>query len=137
MTPSIWRTGRTLTASVLCVLLAAGCSSHQRIEMPGVSSATVPPSPSVDHLKAGDTVRITMRTGETLSFPIQEVQPDGLVAKGGSRFLYRDIARLEKRHFEKTKTIALAVGLGIAAFSILILVVIAAEGGPLGSGPVF
>ncbi len=70
-----------------------------------------------------------MKSGETLSFPIQELRPEGIVARGGSRFLYRDIARLEKRQFEKTKTIALVLGLGVAAFCVLIVLALATDDG--------
>src|SRR3954452_61952 len=92
-------------AVVLSAVLVSGCHTQQRIELPGsVSPSSAPPGIALSGVKAGDTVAVTLKSGEKLGFPVQDVQQDGLVARGGRRFLYQDMARLEKRQLSKGKT---------------------------------
>jgi hypothetical protein len=112
---------RALIATIVSALLVSGCHTQQRIELPGGPSSS-PAGVAVSQLKAGDTVQVTMKSGDKLSFPIQEVQSDGLVARGGKRFLYQDMARLDKRQLAKGKTAGLIAGITSGAFVILIAV---------------
>jgi hypothetical protein len=80
-----------------------------------------PPAKSAvaTELKAGDRVRVTMRSGNREAFVIVEAQVEALVAEDGRRFPYADIALLEKTRISKTKTIAL-----IAALPFIMLVLV-------------
>ena len=80
----------------------------------------MPPPPNAAvfaQLKAGDTVRVTMRTGEKVTFTLEEVRAEGVVAKDGRHISFGDIWQLEKRHTSGTKTVvAVAIPLVLLAF---------------------
>jgi hypothetical protein len=97
---------RLTTPAVAIVLLSAlvlsGCHSMTRVALP---DSTPPPSNAAvfAHLKAGDDIRVTMQTGEKVTFELAEVQTEGLVARGGRHIPFRDIAQIEKRYISWTK----------------------------------
>ena len=63
-----------------------------------------------------------------------EVGNDALIAKGGRRFLYAEMARLEKTQLAKGRTTALVVGISAAALTFLLLGAYAAAYGSALSG---
>jgi hypothetical protein len=122
-----------LIGLLAATLAASGCHTHQRVVLPASGS----PSASAFELPpvhAGDDVRVTLRTGERLDFSVEEARNDSLIGKGGRRFPYADITRLEKRQLSKGKTVALVLGISAAAFTFLLLAAFAAAyGTALGS----
>lgn len=89
---------------LLSALLLSGCHSMTRVVLP--DSTPPPPNAAVfAQLKAGDTVRVTMRTGEKVTFTLEEVRAEGVVAKDGRHIPFGDIGQLERRHFSGTKTV--------------------------------
>ena len=109
---------RLTTPAVAIVLLSAlvlsGCHSMTRVALPDAT----PPPPNAAvfaHLKAGDDIRVTMRTGEKVTITLAEVQTEGLVAEGGRHIPFRDMAQIEKRHISWTKS-------GILTFLLVYLV---------------
>lgn len=106
------RSTRTI-GIVLSAAILSGCHSRVPIEVPG--STPPPPTAAVfTKLKAEDKVRVTLRNSNMEVFVVAEVQAEALVAKDGRRFPYADIARLEKTHVSKFKTIALIVAIPFA-----------------------
>ncbi len=121
-----------LIGFLAAALVVSGCHTHQHLSLSASGSTSAPEFEPPVH--AGDNVRITLRTGERLDFSVEQARDDSLIAKGGRRFPYADIARLEKRQLSKGKTIALAIGISAAAFTFLILAAAgAAYGAALGS----
>lgn len=83
---------------LLSALLLSGCHSMTRIAIP--HSTPPPPDAAVfADLRVGDNVRVTMRTGERVTFTLAEVRTEGLVAEGGRHIPFGDIAQLDKRRF--------------------------------------
>ena len=116
---------RPLIAVIVGAIFVGGRHTQQRIELPGGPPSSSPAGIAVSELKASDTVQVTMKSGDKLSFPIQEVQSDGLVAEGGKRFLYQDMARLDKRQLAKGRTAGLVVGITAGALVISIAMALA------------
>ena len=107
---------RLTTPAVTIVLLSAlvlsGCHSMTRVALPDAT----PPPPNAAvfaHLKPGDDIRVTMQTGEKVTFTLADVQTEGLVADGRRHIPVRDMAQIEKRHISWTK-------IGILTGSILV-----------------
>jgi hypothetical protein len=101
--------GARATAVVLSALMLAGCHNRVPIQLPG-SDPTRPTAAVFTELKEGDHVRVITRFVDA-EFVVADVQPEALVAKDGRRFLYADIARLEKTRLSVGKTIALTASL--------------------------
>jgi hypothetical protein len=103
------------TVVVLSAIILSGCHSRTRVAVP--DSTPPPPNSAVfAQLKPGDNVRVTLRTGEKVTFTLAEVQPDALVAKDGRHFAFRDMTQLDKRHLSPWKTVGLAVGIFVVWF---------------------
>jgi hypothetical protein len=118
-TIQLWDETVTRTIEVvLSAVILSGCHSRVPIVVP-VSMPPPPTSAVFTELKAEDNVRVTLWNGNTEVFVVAEAQAEALVAADGRRFLYADIAVLEKRHVSKAKTIALIVAM---PFMMLILV---------------
>ena len=105
-----------VTVVVLSAFVLNACHSTRRIALP--DSTPPPPTAGVfSELKAGDTVRVTIRTGEKATFTLAEVQAEGVVAQDGRRIPFADMWQLEKRHVSGTKTaILIAIPLLFLAF---------------------
>jgi hypothetical protein len=105
-----------VTVVVLSAFILNACHAATRVTLP--DSTPPPPTAAVfAQLKAGDTVRATMRTGEKVTFTLAEVQAEGVVAKDGRHIPFVDIWQLEKRHISGTKTVmAIAIPLVLLAF---------------------
>jgi len=105
-----------VTIVVLSAFILNGCQTLTRITLP--DSTPPPPNAAVfAQLKAGDTVRVTMRTGEKVTFTLEEVRAEGVVAKDGRHISFGDIRQLEKRHISGTKTVVtIAIPLVLLAF---------------------
>jgi hypothetical protein len=114
-----------LIGLLLGTLVVSGCHTHQHVALPGSASAAAPED-ELPHVNPGDHVRVTMRTGERLNFLVEEVLKDALIAKGGRRFPYEEMARLEKKQLAKGRTTALVVGISAAALTLILLAATAA-----------
>ena len=101
-----------VTIGVLSALVLTGCHSMTRVALPNAT----PPPPNAAvfaHLKAGDDIRVTMQTGEKVTFTLAEVQTEGLMAEGGRHIPFRDMAQIEKRQISWIK---LGILTGILAY---------------------
>jgi hypothetical protein len=79
----------------------------------------------VGALKAGDHVRVTLQNGDVACLTLTRVEADAIVGTNGRRVLYRDMSRLEVRHFSKVKT---GVLIGVVSFWGLIMIAVAVSG---------
>jgi hypothetical protein len=113
------RRPRHTSGPVAVVVLGAfifnGCHTVTRVTLP---DSTPPPANAAVFglLKAGDNVRMTLRTGEKAAFTVAEVQAEGLVATDGRHFSYRDMAQLEERSLSRGRTAGLVAGICAAVF---------------------
>ena len=121
-----------LIGLLLGTLVVSGCHTQQHLSLPGGASASAPEGELP--LNPGDHVRVTLRTGEHLDFLVDEVLNDALMAKGGRRFPYAEMARLEKMELSKGKTTALVLGISAAAIALLVLAAFGAAYGAALSG---
>ena len=111
---------RTVPAAVivLSVIMLNGCHSRTRVALP--DSTPPPPDAAVfAELNAGDNLRVTMRTGERVTFTLAAVQPEALVAKDGRHIPFRDVTQLDKRHISPWKTVGLAVGIFVVWLAVM------------------
>ena len=116
---------------LLCALMAlavatASCTSMHKV--PVVQSS--PGQPTAWQVKAGDTIRVTLRDGGSSEFNVQSVTPEAIIAVGGTRFESTNIASVERRGFSLGKT----VGLGAAGAVIAFYIIVAAAFSSLGGG---
>ena len=109
-----------VTIVLLSALVLSGCHSMARVALP--DSTPPPPNAAVfAHLKAGDNIRVTMQTGEQVTFTLAEVQTEGLVAQDGRHIPFRDMAQIEKRHISPGRTVGLVVGIFAAWLALLVV----------------
>jgi plastocyanin len=104
-----------------CVMMAAsiamaGCTSLHRVPM--VPSAQAPAEVAV---KAGDTVRVTLRDGTRTEFIVGKVNADAIVARNGDAYDAANIVTLERRQFSGRKTILLLLGIPVGVFGFAML----------------
>jgi hypothetical protein len=108
---------RSVPVAVLALsaFIVNGCHTVTRVTLP---DSTPPPANAAVFalLKAGDNVRVTLRTGEKAAFTVAEVQPEGLVATDGRHVSCRDMAQLEERSLSPGRTAALVAGICAAVF---------------------
>jgi len=105
-----------ITVILLSAFILNGCHSLTRVALP--DSTPPPPNAAVfAQLKAGDDVRVTLRTGEKVTFTLAEVQAEGLVAKDGRRYAFSDTRQIERQHISGTKiTIGVACVVALLSF---------------------
>ena len=72
--------------------------------------------PAVWQVKAGDTVRVTLRNGSSAEFKVQSVAPDVIVSVDGRRFDSNEIRSVERHGIDGDKT----------AFAVIALLAVAA-----------
>ena len=121
MSPSNHRRSAPLVRSLVGALTAlavatASCSSMHKVPVVPASAG----QPVAWQVKAGDTVRVTMRDGGSSEFRVQSVTPEAIVAINGVRFEQANITSIERRGFSFGKTLGLGVIGAAAAFYILI-----------------
>jgi len=117
---------------VVGALILNGCHTLTRVEVPD-STPSAPNAAVFAELKAGDHVRITLRSGEKVSFALAEVRADGLVGRGGRHIPYRDMAKLEERHVSRGKTAWLIAGIA-GGVGLYLLIAYAGAVGSLAGG---
>ena len=106
-----------LARSLVCALTAlavatASCSSMHKV--PLVQTSAGQPTWQV---KAGDTIRVTLRDGGSSEFKVQSVTPDAIIASDGTRYEHTNITSVERRGFSGGKTAGAAgAGLGVLAY---------------------
>ena len=109
---------RNLVCALTALAVAtASCSSMHKVPV----VQTSPGQPIAWQVKAGDTIRITLRDGGSAEFKVQSVTPDAIIASDGTRFEQANITSVERPGFSAGKTIGLGVGVGVIAFYILAL----------------
>lgn len=112
-----------LLSALLIVSLVAGCATMEPVY----------PARKIimQTVHTGDHVRIATRNGTLAEFKVTEVDLDGL-AGTDQRVPYDDIVQLEVRKVHSGKTTGLVLGIvgGVAAaLFVILLVVVASEGG--------
>ena len=105
-----------LHRSLVCALTAmavavSACTSMHKV--PVVRSADGQPHWQV---KAGDTIRVTLRDGGTAMVTVQRVTPEAIIASDGTKFDLAEITAMERRGVSGGKTVGLVGGIGALAF---------------------
>lgn len=86
--------------------------------------AASPGQPAVWQVKAGDTLRVTMRNGSSAEFKVQSVAPDVIVSVDGRRFDSNEIQSVERRGVDGDKTaFSVLAPLAVAAVVVWVFVV--------------
>ena len=120
MSVSTHRHAGAARRSLVCALTSlavatASCTSMHKVPMVAASAG----QPAVWQVKAGDTVRVTMRNGSSAEFKVQSVAPDVIVSVDGRRFDSNEIRSVERHGIDGDKT-AFAV---VAVLALTALVV--------------
>ena len=114
-------TKRSLVCALTSLAVAtASCTSMHKVPM----AAASPGQPAVWQVKAGDTVRVTMRNGSSAEFKVQSVAPDVIVSTDGRRFDSNEIRSVERRGVSGVLTALSA--LAVLSFTALVVVVFVA-----------
>jgi hypothetical protein len=113
-----------LVALVTVSALLAGCHIQTRVALPGDSppTGTVPAAT----VKAGDEVRIVMRDGTLVGATVVTAQPDALVASGGRRYPYAEMATLEIRALSVGRSAGVVAGVIAGTWALFTLLLLAA-----------
>ena len=125
MSVSTHRHAGAARRSLVCALTSlavatASCTSMHKVPMVAASAG----QPAVWRVKAGDTVRVTMRNGSAAEFRVQSVAPDVIVSVDGRRFDSNEIRSVERRGIDGDKTLFLVVApLAVAAVVVWVLLV--------------
>jgi hypothetical protein len=111
----------SLVRSLVCALTvlavaSASCSSMHKVPVVAAPAG----QPMAWQVKAGDTIRVTMRDGGSSVFSVQSVTPDAIVAINGARFEQTNITSVERRGFSLGKTLGLGAVGAVAAYYILL-----------------
>ena len=108
---------RSLVCALTSLAIAtASCTSMHKVPMVAASAG----QPAVWQVKAGDTVRVTMRNGSSAKFKVQSVAPDVLVSIDGIRFDSNEIRSVERRGIDGDK-IAFSVVALLALTAVVVL----------------
>jgi hypothetical protein len=102
-----------VVALVLCMSLATGCTSFRPLE-------TADPKTILEQIKPGDELILTTRDGRIREFKVNEANTQQLVGESEAVNL-SDITDLERREFNKAKTVGLVGGAVAVAFLALII----------------
>jgi hypothetical protein len=66
-----------------------------------------PGDPVFGRVQAGDTVFVETRGGEQVSFVVQHIDGETLIATGGRRYANADLIRIERKEVSRAKTTGL------------------------------
>jgi hypothetical protein len=112
-----------VAAILVSALIVNGCHTMTRVGLPDAASPA-PNAMAAAGLSGGDEVRVTLRTGEKVSFALSEVRAEGLVASDGRYVAYSEMAELKKQTFSSARTTWLIIGVaGGTAFFLVVLAV--------------
>ena len=109
---------RLVCALTSLAVATASCTSMHKVPMVAGSAG----QPAVWQVKAGDTVRVTMRNGSSAEFKVQSVAPDVIVSGDGRRFDSNEIRSVERRGVSGVLTALSA--LAILSFTALVVTVL-------------
>ena len=112
---------RSLVCALTSLAVAtASCTSMHKVPMVAASAG----QPSVWQVKAGDTVRVTMRNGSAAEFEVQSVAPDVIVSVDGRRFDSNEIRSVERRGIDGDRitfsVVALLAAIALVAWIIAV-----------------
>lgn len=105
---------RSLARRAVCALVIAAlcaCTSMQPVR--SANQSVLAPAPATALLKAGDTVRIRLVAGGERTLTVSEVRADSIVGRGEDGALQialADIAAIERRQFDASRTALLILG---------------------------
>lgn len=116
---------RTIAAAMLIslCLAATGCTTTRTLPVPRSASQTL----SSD-IKPGNSVVLTLKSGQTRKLRVTSVEPDALVVKG-ERIPFADIEKLQRRKFSIIKTAGAVVGAAAVVFGAYVYTIVKAEEG--------
>jgi hypothetical protein len=105
---------RPLARRAICALvIAALCACTSMQPLRSASQGDGAPTPATALLKAGDTVRIRLAAGGERTLTVSEVRADSIVGRGEDGALQialADIAAIERRQFDASRTALLVLG---------------------------
>ncbi len=104
-----------VVALVLCMSLATGCTSFRPLE-------TADPKTILEQIKPGDELILTTRDGRIREFKVKEANTQQLVGESEAVNL-SDITDLERREFNKAKTVGLVGGAVAVGFLVALIYV--------------
>ncbi|MCX8102083.1 MAG: hypothetical protein N3D77_12690 [Geminicoccaceae bacterium] len=87
--------------ALVALLVLGGCTRLQEVPLHEGGR--------VEAVQPGDKVRVTLRDGTARDLQVTAVEPEALVA-GEERIATREIAKLERREVDETRTGALIAG---------------------------
>ena len=101
---------RNLVCVITVIAIAtAGCTSMHKVPVMQGSGGQ-----QVWQVKAGDTIRVTLKDGASAQFEVQAVTPDAIVAMNGMKYEHANITSVERRAVSGGKTAGAAVaGVGV------------------------
>lgn len=121
-----------LAAILVSALFLNGCHTTTRVALP--DAAPTPAAISFSELRAGDNVRVTLKSGGKVSFVLSEVRADALVGESGQAIALGDIADVRKQTFSGARTTWLIIGVA-GGLAFLVVAAMAAATASLLSGP--
>jgi hypothetical protein len=89
-------------------------------------AATQPPTWNI---QPGERIRVATKDGKQTTFIVAAIEPDFIVARGGSRYAFADITRVDARGFSGRRTLLL-----VGAVWVTLAAMAAAGGGGLAVG---
>ena len=102
---------------LVCILIGAllmtgsGCAAMQPIR-----PSTNPREPGYSRIKSGQYVVLDLRDGRQVEFVVDHVEPDSVVAIGGTRYANAEIARASVRRLTKGEAVVISVLIGAGVF---------------------
>jgi hypothetical protein len=96
-------------------LFVTSCTSTRPTSFPNEQTPNTQPNVAI-----GDTVRVTLNTGEVRQFKVTSLHVDALVGKD-IRIPYKDVRFLEVKKFDGWRSVGLALGVVVTLAAALFL----------------
>jgi hypothetical protein len=112
-------------ALLVCMLVGvllvtgSGCAVMQPIP-----PSTNPAQPGYSRIESGQYVVLDLRDGRQVEFVVDRVEPDGIVAVGGTRYANTEIARASRRRLTKGEALVVGVLVGAGIFVVLFAIAV-------------
>jgi hypothetical protein len=120
MKPNRWQCALVLLVS-FC-FLATSCTTTRLTQFPTEQAPNALPA-----VEIGNTVRVTLTSGEVRKFKVTAIEADGLKSKN-DRVPYKDMRYLEVKSISGWRTAGLGLGIAITAVAALYLVLLTTLG---------
>jgi hypothetical protein len=82
-----------------------------------------PGEPPFGPLQIGDTVVVQKRDGEQACFIVQRIEGQTLIASTGHRYVRSELVRIERKAYDRPRTIGLIAGIAGGVFVVVAITV--------------